>query len=423
MSNDIYKRAVRQNIKEWLERPEIVVITGSRQVGKTFLVRKLLPDFTDREVIYYNFEDLELRSLFLSDPKEFLSQISDTKKIYIFDEFQKIPELPHYLKVKYDMEKQTFPKIILTGSSSQKIQEKVAQSLAGQAITFSLFSLSFCEKFNISEIDLFSKLCDEDSIHALKQETFLSQNELKRNLAQYLLEGGYPELGEIRGEQKWEKLKSIIQSILEKDLLSFVKEDYLFSAKKLLEIIAYRIGNRISFESLASALQLNIKTVRHLFSIFEGLYFLELIYPRAQFAREYKKAPKVYFHDSGIRNELIKLRRIPPDYEQTGALAENFVFNQLKRYIAYRDDFKLNYWQDYKQNEVDFILSKAKDIISIEVKYQNSRKTKLSKGIINFIHQYSPIMHINVTYNDFGYKKVHDCDVYFLPAYVFGMLI
>lgn len=426
MNTKIYKRIIIKNIKNWLKRPEIIVITGSRQTGKTFLARKILPQITSQPIKYFNFEDFELRELFKKNPKEFASNISNKKNIYVFDEFQKMPEFTSSLKVLYDQNKNNLPKIFLTGSSSPEIQKKISQSLAGQCIVYNLFSLSFLEKYSFEEKDFLKAIStghQKFKIENFKKDIFFEQNEIKKKFNEYLLQGGYPELGELEEEQRWEKLKSIIQTILEKDLQSLVKSEYLFSSKKLLEILAFRIGNLISFENLASEMQLNIKTIRNLVAILEGLFFIDLIYPRASFANEYKKAPKVYFHDLGLRNELIKMRSLPPDNTQIGGLVENFIFTQLKRYTAYKQDFKINYWQDYNKNEVDFVLSRGDKIISVEVKYRKGQENKLSAGVENFIEKYKPQFHITATYDYFGSTEFNSCKIYFIPAYVFGLLV
>jgi len=422
MYNKIHKRVLINKIKKWLKRSEMIVITGARQTGKTFLVREILPTVTDLKIRYFNFEDFELRELYNQDPKEFIYNISDKEYIYIFDEFQKVPGLTSLLKVKYDLNKKDFPKIILTGSSHIGIQQKITQSLTGQCIIFNLFSLSFQEKFDLPKKDFLDNI-GQLNVNKLKKETFFRQQDIKRKFDQYLLQGGYPELGELDQELRWDKLQSIIQTVLEKDLQNLVKAEHLFSAKKLLEILAYRVGSNVSFENLASEMQLNVKTVRNLIATLEGLFFIELIYPLSSYGNEYKKSPKIYFYDNGIRNELIKIRQLPGDNTLMGPLVENFIFSQLKRYASYSNDYKFNYWQDYNKNEVDFILGQNNTLISIEVKYRKSQKQRVTAGIVNFIKRYQPQCHITITYDYWGSSELDHCKLYFIPAYVFGLLI
>lgn len=419
-----FNRFIINNIKNWLNRPEIIVIIGSRQVGKTFLVKNILSELTSKQINYFNFEDFSLREKFKNNPNEFIANISDAERIYVFDEFQKVPEFTSSLKVLYDEKKNEMPKIFLTGSSSLEIQNSVSQSLVGQCLVFDLYSLSFAEKY-FGKNDNFISAILEGSFDVAKfqRELFFKDEELKNNLNEYLLEGGYPELSEIKKELRAEKIKSIIETILDKDLQNMVRAEHLFSAKKILEILSFRIGNIISFDNLAAETQLNVKTVRDLIAKLEGLYFIKLIYPFSKFAHEYKKAPKVYFCDSGIRNELIKMRQLPIDNSQLGGLIENYIYGQLLRSFEYDEDYKIHYWQDYNKNEVDFILSRGEEIFSIEVKFRRSQKQKINLGVINFIEKYKPRIHITVTYDYFGKEKIGDCRVYFLPAYVFGFLI
>lgn len=426
MSDKIYHRTILDTIRKWLDRPEIMVITGSRQTGKTFLVRNILPHYTSKPIRYFNFEEFELRELFMKGPADFAHRISDKKSIYVFDEFQKVPEFTGALKALYDRDKKGIPKIFLTGSSSPEIQKKISQSLVGQCLVFNLFSLSFLEKYSLEGMDFLSTLFTGGKsfdLEKLKTDTFFEQNQITQRFDEYLLEGGYPELGELEKEQRPEKLKSIIQVILEKDLQSLVKAEHLFSSKKLLEILAFRAGNLISFENLASEMQLNIKTIRTLMAILEGLFFVEPIYPKAHFANEYRKAPKIYFHDPGIRNELVKMRSLPSDKAQMGGLVENFVFTQLKRYAAYKEDFTINYWQDYNKNEVDFVLSWGDEMISIEVKYRRGQEGRVSAGVRNFIARYHPRCHIAMTRDYFGTAECEKCRIYFIPAYICGLLV
>jgi len=439
MSNVFYKRFLLNNLQKWLNRPEIIVITGPRQVGKTFLARNILPTITNRKIQYYNFEDFELRDLANDNPKRFLESVLKEPSIYIFDEFQKVPHFTSALKIKYDNNKNTIPKIILTGSSSLYIQEKISQSLTGQAICFELYSLSFLERYSLEQINFLDDLKKVD-IEDLEASLYLQKRKLQQLFEKHLLIGGYPELGELYSDSNdsyslehaienlsddliWTKIKSIVQTILEKDLLNLIKSEYLFPAKKLLEILAYRIGNLISIENLASDLQLNVKTIRNLIANLEGLFFIEFLYPKANLGNEYKKAAKVYFHDLGIRNGLINLHRLPIDNTQMGGLVENFIFSQLKRYCIYGKEYKINYWRNYNRNEVDFVLTSDNEIISIEVKYQRTQKDKITKGIVNFIERYQPQSHIIVTYNYFGIREYKNCQIYFIPAYVFGLLI
>ena len=422
MQPKIYKRAITDKIKLWLNRPEIIVLTGARQTGKTFFMRHILPTLTTKPIRYFNFEDFTLRETFQNNPKGFVEAINNQSHLYVFDEFQKVPNFTGLLKARYDAGKELLPKIFLTGSASLAIQKEVSESLVGQSIAFTLYSLSWCEQYAVPTIPLLDLLPGLNSAE-LGRQLLLSSGEYQRHLEEYLYAGGFPELGELTAEQRPDKLRSIVQTILERDLQSLINADHLFSSKKILEIAAHRVGSRFSFEAVASDVQLNSRTVRTITALLEGLYFFTFLYPLSTKGNEYKKMPKSYFYDLGIRNTLLQWSSLPPDPTALGPVVENFVFGQLCRFQAYRQPLALSYWQDYNDNEVDFIITKDTTRISVEVKYRRTPNHRLTRGIMNFIDRYHPQYHITFTVDYWGQSDYHGCRIFWLPAYVAGLLV
>ena len=68
-------RKIRPLILNWIDEPEIIVIKGARQVGKTTLVQQIIYDLIHKEkvypdnIFYFSFDDQDLRNLVLQDPK------------------------------------------------------------------------------------------------------------------------------------------------------------------------------------------------------------------------------------------------------------------------------------------------------------------------------------------------------------------
>lgn len=88
------KRNLGSYVLEIFNKYPVIAISGPRQSGKTTLCRALFPDKP-----YVNLEDLDVRSLAIEDPKGFLAQYPDGA---IFDEFQRVHNLPSYLQVLVD---------------------------------------------------------------------------------------------------------------------------------------------------------------------------------------------------------------------------------------------------------------------------------------------------------------------------------
>ena len=120
-----------------LEYP-VVLVTGSRQVGKTTMLQKLM-EGTERR--YVTLDDLNERSLAKTDPEMFLQL---HKPPVLIDEVQYAPELFTYIKIYADSHQEPGA-FWLTGSQVFKLMHGVQESLAGRVAVLSMTSLAQAE--------------------------------------------------------------------------------------------------------------------------------------------------------------------------------------------------------------------------------------------------------------------------------------
>jgi len=71
------KRQIEPLFLSWLEKPEVIFLTGARQVGKTTFLKKISTDLEKegRSVIFVNVEEAETRKKLASSPQHFLQQV------------------------------------------------------------------------------------------------------------------------------------------------------------------------------------------------------------------------------------------------------------------------------------------------------------------------------------------------------------
>lgn len=97
MENKLIHRTMLNIVEEYTKMFSVLLLTGSRQVGKTTLL-KLYND----KINFVSLDDLKERELAIEDPEMFL-------KIHgyplIIDEFQYAPNLLSYIKIIVDEEK------------------------------------------------------------------------------------------------------------------------------------------------------------------------------------------------------------------------------------------------------------------------------------------------------------------------------
>src|SRR5210317_2006342 len=148
------ERTVTKKIEAWIDEPEILMLSGARQVGKTsilyqLIARLLSSKLAKPEDIYYFNLDLAGISEFLEDQASFLRflEIEKRKKTYVLiDEVQRLADPGLFIKGLHDLRLPV--KFILTGSSSLDIRTKTQEALTGRKQVFNISALSFSEFLN-----------------------------------------------------------------------------------------------------------------------------------------------------------------------------------------------------------------------------------------------------------------------------------
>jgi predicted AAA+ superfamily ATPase len=84
------ERELKNKLLEMIGKYPIVTLTGSRQSGKSTLLKYSFPDYQ-----YVSLEDPDVREYAQTDPHGFLSTYPDKT---IIDEAQRVPDLFSYLQ-------------------------------------------------------------------------------------------------------------------------------------------------------------------------------------------------------------------------------------------------------------------------------------------------------------------------------------
>jgi predicted AAA+ superfamily ATPase len=174
-------RHLASKVNQLLEMFPVVVIIGSRQCGKSTLVKQLKPDWK-----YYDLESPDDYQLITSDPIAFFSLNSQQ---LIIDEAQQYSEIFLVLRGVIDADRKTKGRFILTGSSSPKIVKGITESLAGRIATIEMSPFKQSELYEKPLSELYSLI-----ISGNKQQDFLNlkpQLSLEHSMKLWL-KGGFP---------------------------------------------------------------------------------------------------------------------------------------------------------------------------------------------------------------------------------------
>lgn len=352
---------------------QALVFLGGREVGKITLLQRLFPDakylLLDEDPIRKTLETYNLDSY---------RQIIQNSKQIILDELHLLSDPGRAVKIIYDQVPDI--QIIVTGSSALHIKNKTGESMAGRAINYQLYPLTFSEYLfqnnvieSMDSVVLNKILKNDEGIVA---KTF----DQSYMLESFLLYGSYPNIVNIPQDRAY--LENLAETAIFKDIIELNLIDDRAKAKELLKLLAYQIGNLISYSEIGGKIGLSVKKVQKYIEIFEQSFLLYRVYPFSKNKRmEIAKTPKIYFWDLGLRNALIKNFDSLNVRSDSGAMFENFVINEVKKLIDYEGlSYDVNYWRLKSGAEVDLVLSSHRETIGCEIKMKKGRVSAAFTG-------------------------------------------
>lgn len=356
------KRLVSTQIIKKLTDQKAIILLGARQVGKSTLLQQLEKKFA-KPIAYWNGVEADIRNFLKDATSAKLKALIGNHKTLIIDEAQRIDDIGLVLKLIVDQIKNV--KVIATGSWAFELANKTNEPLTGRKWEYQLFPISFNEMVNY---------------HGLITE--------KRLLHQRLVFGYYPEIVNYPGEEI-QRLKLLTDSFLYKDILIFervLKPDKL---EKLLQALAFQVGNQVSYNELGQLAGLDNQTVEKYIGLLEKAFIVFKLGALSRNIRnEIKKSRKIYFYDNGLRNAIINNFNPVTLRDDVGALWENFLMCEHKKHLAYTENYHLQYfWRKQSQQEIDYVEEKNGHINAFEFKWNTKAKVRFPKS---FVDAYQP---------------------------------
>lgn len=345
-------RFIETQFKNRLFSGKALLLTGARQVGKTTLVGKMRQDFGN-ESIYLNCDEPDIRLLLTDATSTELKKLIGSNKLIIIDEGQRVTNIGITIKLIVD----NFPdqQVIVTGSSTFELSNKLQEPLTGRKFEYQLYPFSVGELIDY---------------HGLQEERRLLKNRL--------IYGMYPEIA-LSVDQQKERLLSLADSYLYKDILAWggIKRPELL--EKILKALALQLGQQVSYNELGQTVGADNETVKNYLYLLEKAF---VIYKLPSFSKnmrnELKKSQKYYFYDNGIRNAVINNFTPLEQRQDKGNLWENFLTSERLKYLS---KSKLNrqryFWRTKQQVEIDYLETEAENIFAWEFKWKTSGKKKL----------------------------------------------
>lgn len=391
---------------QYLDRKEIILIVGARQVGKTTLLRGLSSHLEARgqKTYYFSLENPLLLENLNKNPENIFTYIPKNKnRKYLFlDEVQYLKNPSQFLKYLYDTYRDTL-KLVVSGSSAFYIDRSFRDSMAGRKRIIELFPFSFSEFLNAKgETRLADNISAPNWLKSRKKRNFLvpEKEQLYAYLNEYLTYGGYPAVVlEENEEEKRFTLRDLHESFLKKDMLeSGISRQFEFY--RLVKIIAYQTGSLFNANEIANTLGISAETVREYTYLLRKSFIVGEISPfHTNVRKELTKMPKLYMLDSGFRNIVVNDFRTVAERRDKGEILENRIYISLR--MQRTEPFY--YWRTQDKKEIDFVIP---DEYALETKWSVTQFN--AKKYSTFTEAYPSIPLYPVVYRDDSFPELLD---------------
>lgn len=343
-------REIIRSIQPLIGGKKAIILLGARQVGKSTLLHTLFDD--KKDVLWLNGDDVAVQHSFENMTTELMRTMLAGYRWLIVDEAQRISNIGLRLKLVTDHIPEV--QVVATGSSSFQLAEGIYESLAGRKREFLIYPLSFGEM--------------------VKDTNLIAESGMIPNRMIY---GYYPEVVTSKGEEK-DILSDLTSSYLYKDILAL---DNLRSANKitrLLQALAYQIGQQVSYNELGQTVGMDSKTVEKYIDILEKCF---VVFRLGSFSRnlrnELKTTRKIYFWDLGIRNAVISNFQPTENRSDAGEMWENFVIAERLKHLDNNHILANNwFWRTRHQQEIDYLEESDGQLIATEIKW-NPKKSNV----------------------------------------------
>lgn len=339
------------------DSPLAQVVIGVRRSGKSTLCHKILLEHNVKYG-YANFDDDRLANMQVEDLNTVLSciyQIYGVDIKYIFlDEIQDVDGWHLFVNRLL----RTNLHVVVTGSNAKLLSGELATHLTGRYNEIHLFPFSFreyCEYHNIQTNGLTTKV----------------EAETKRAFMEYITNGGFPELQNIRNKRGY--VQSLLEAIVTKDIQQRFKIRNVDVLRKIANHLINNACQEVNYGNIAVLLGTTDMTIKKYVDYLRQAFLIQLLCKHSFKSKERIRNAKAYIVDPGLQNN----RENSFAAENIGWRLENVVYTELLRRCS-NDFLDIYYYKaSPRSKEVDFVVcNQDKAVELIQVAYDiDSDKT------------------------------------------------
>ena len=438
-----YKRFAFHEAMKRLDQNDlrrIVVLTGTRRVGKTTIQYQMIDTLLKRgvdpqKIVFISMDHPMLKLSGVNDVLECYHEniYAEQDAYYFFDEIQYAQDWDRWLKIIYDMQPDT--NVVATGSASPALIKGNQESGAGRWTVIQVPTMSFyeyCELLDLERPQLPKTLKMTQMLYMTQPERtriMMQLQKVQNHFTRYLQVGGFPELAlsdnDIMAQQIMRE--DVVDKVLKRDLPSLYN---LRNATELERIFLYlcNVSSEIvSIEAIAKELSgVSRPTVENYIQYLESANLIYMSLPVDMAGKKVLKAsPKIYIADAAIRNAVLMDESLLTDSIEMGKIVETAVYKHVAAFY-YQQATSVGYFRGgRKGKEIDIVVDKPNAYnILIEVKYREGAPIKDDDAIAELCAEASAAIVVTKGANDFGVHNTKSGkDMLRIPAFAFLYLL
>ncbi len=411
---------IDREVKVDVSGKKIVVVTGVRRAGKTYLLFSTIKDLINNkhidknEIIYINFEDERLGSISAHDLEDLIGAYyelygSNNNKLWLFvDEIQNVDGWETWIRRIYDSGKYN---IFVTGSNSKFLSAEIATSLSGRNLTYVVYPFSFREFISAKGFTL-----DKTTLYSEQKLATIH-----KFFDEYLVYGGFPEVSTEEDKNKKMKILSeYYNAIFFRDI---IKRFRVRDTDLLDKSIKYAIScfsqpfsvTKINNFFKTIGMNASKKTVNNFIRYAQEVFLLYQLFP---YSRSMKKRlqshKKLYIVDNGIATLF--------NFDvQKGRLLENLVYIELLRRKEANVTMNIGFWRDLSGKEVDFVVINGEKVEQlIQCTYailDDATKEREVTALLSAMYFYNLDVGYIITYDYEAEEKIKGKKIKFIPLW------
>jgi predicted AAA+ superfamily ATPase len=374
------KRVPSARLKACIQESKVVLVKGPRLTGKFSLVTDVLNELS------VNWQHFDARK------KSFLQQVTDVtiaqltevmgaSPYTVIREAQYVRDLQGIIESVLEGSLNTT--LILCCSFDPLMDPEFSEVLRMQGLEIHVYAPSFYEMAQHNTLPVEEKALETRLIYGTYPQVTEDQESAEERLKELVSEAVFTQLGVTDRINKGDKLT------------------------KMLQVVAFNIGEPVSYNEIAEKCGLDNETVERYVDLLEKAFILVRL-PSFYNGHRYelKKTHVLYFLDNGIRNALINnfnpidLRNDTEQLWRNWLIAERLKWNAMNG--TFPDYF---FWRTHTRQSMDFIESTSTKTSSYKISWEKKKKVKFPASFRSAYAEISTHVLNRSTYWGFLTKK------------------